>query len=351
MIRTVTKQEALDCPLVAMTSFPEHFEGYIRFALEDMNIDIAHLDFGRTGFRSKACPTDINGHYVDGTFYTKYTGTLLFFHAYDCDCVMRNYPNRKFRTLLLDHRVQPFGDRAISPYNADTIICNGSDALIRDIRTSAPFGNEVRNVGFFTTHYASPARKPKTAFVQAVGNTKYQCQFDIPKVSQMLLDEGYEVNFFDHVLHRSVHTFCGFLLNDTPPHVHYVTSEKPLPKWVRIVKPGVDYIRTLTSCSHYVGYGSSSILTNSFMPGATQILLQSDWLPKCPALFRSAIETLAYPAATLSELRRCLTASPKDDSEVRNYLFGKDRTDVLEKVEEAVIQSLEYRSTFSGVTL
>ena len=102
MIRTVNKQEALGCPLVAITSFPEHFRGYIRFALEDMNIDIAHLDFGRTGFRSKACPTDINGHYVDGTFYTKYTGTFLFFHAYDCDFVLRNYPNRKFRTLLLD---------------------------------------------------------------------------------------------------------------------------------------------------------------------------------------------------------------------------------------------------------
>jgi len=350
MIRTVNKQEALDCPLVAITSFPEHFRGYIRFALEDMNIDIAHLDFGRTGFRSKACPTDMNGHYVDGTFFAKYTGTLLFFHAYDCDCVMRNYPNRKFQTLLLDHRVQPFGDRATSPYNANTIICNGSDALIHDIRKSAPFGNEVGNVGFFTTHYASSVRKPKTAFVQAVGNSKYQCQFDIPEVCQMLLDEGYEVNFFDHVLHRSDHTFEGVLFNNVPPHVHYVQSEKLLPEGVRIVKPGLDYIRTLTSCSHYVGYGSSGIITNSFTPGATQILLQSDWLPKCPCLFRSVIETLSYPVATMSELRRCLIAAPKDDPQVRDYLFGKDRSDILRKVEEAVIQSLAYRSTSSGVT-
>jgi len=349
MIRTVDKQEALDCPLVAITSFRSHFEGYIRFALEDMNIDIAHLDFGRTGFRSKACSTDINGHYVDGTFYTKYTGTLLFFHAYDCDFVMKNYPNRKkFRTLLLDHRVQPHGDRVRSPYHADTIICNGSDALIQDIHGTAPFGKEVNNVGFFTTHYASPTRKPKTAFVQAVGN--YQCPLDLPKVCQMLLDEGYEVNFFDHVLHRSIHTFAGVLFNDTPPHVHYVTSEKPLPEGVRIVKPGLDYIRTLTSCSHYVGYGSSSLLTNSFVPGATQILLKSDWLPKCPSRFRSVIETLSYPAATLSALRLCLTAPPKDDSQIREYLFGENRTDVLQKVEEAVIQSLEKQSTFSGVT-
>jgi len=341
MIRTVNKQEALDCPQVAMTSFPEHLEGYIRFALAEMNIDIAHLDFRRTGFRSKACPTDINGHYVDSAFFAKYPGTLLFFHAYDCDFVMRNYPNRKFRTVLLDHRVQPFGDRATSPYIADTIICNGSDALIRDIRDSAPFGNEVKNDGFFTTHYASPVRKPKTAFVQAVGNSKYQCQFDIPEVCQMLLDEGYDVNFFDHVYHRSVHTFEGILFNNTPPHVHYVASEKPLPEGVRIVSPGLDYIRTLTSCSHYVGYGSSGIITNSFMPGVTQILLHSDWLPKCPSLFRSVIETLSYPVETLSELRRCLTAPPKDDPQVRSYLFGENRADVLEKVEEAVIHSLD----------
>jgi len=342
MIRTVDKQEALDCPLVAITSFPEHYRGYIRFVLEDMNVDITHLDFGRTGFRGKACPTDINGHYVDGTFFAKYSSTLLFFHAYDCNFVMRNYPNCKFRAVLLDHRVQPFGDRAISPYNADVIICNGSDALIWDIRNSAaPFGNEVRNAGFFTTHYASPVRKPKTAFVQAVGDSKYQCQFDIPAVCKMLLDDGYAVNFFDHVYHRSIHTFEGILFNDTPPHVHHVQSAKPLPDGVRVVKPGLDYIRTLTSCSHYVGCGSSSILTNSFRLGATQILLASDWLPKCPALFRSVVETLSYPVETLSELRRCLTALPKDVAEVRKYLFGCDRTDVLGKVEEAVLHSLE----------
>jgi hypothetical protein len=36
------------------------------------------------------------------------------------------------------------------------------------------------------------------------------------------------------------------------------------------------------------------------------------------------------------ELQRCLTAPPKDELQMREYLFGKDRTDVLGKVEEAV---------------
>ena len=218
MIKTVNKEEALDCPLVAITSYPSHFDGYIRYVLEDMNIDIVYLDLGIHGYRSKGCPTDINGHYVDGAFYTKYTGTLLFFHAFDCDHVAKNYPNRSFKTLLLDHRVQPFGDRATSPYNADTIICSGSDVLIRDIRHTAPFGGEVKNVGFFTTHYASPARKSKTAFVQSVGTSRclgyekkdgggydydkpvwdhnpYRCPFDMPEVCKILLDEGYIKKF------------------------------------------------------------------------------------------------------------------------------------------------------------
>ena len=136
----------------------------------------------------------------------------------------------------------------------------------------------------------------------------------------MLLDEGYEVNFFDHVLHR---------------------NGKNLPDGVRAVKHGLDYIRTLTSCSHYVGYGSSGIITNSFMPGATQILLESDWLSKCPRLFRLVVKEISYPVATTSELRRFLTAPPKDDLRMREYLFGKDRTGILGKVEEAVSQSLE----------
>ena len=73
------------------------------------------------------------------------------------------------------------------------------------------------------------------------------------------------------------------------------------------------------------------------MPDATQILLESDWLPKCPNLFQSVVRELSYSAATMSELRQCLTAPPKDSPHMQKYLFGEDRTNVFGKIEEAVL--------------
>ena len=294
--------ELLDGNIVAITSYKNHFEGYIRHALEEMNLDILYCE-----------------QEPSKEFYERYEGTLLCFHAMDVNRIYgihrENLDHRHYRIVLLDHRCQPFGDRATSPYNADYVICNGSHKLIEDIKSISQFGERVLNVGFFTTQYACAERKDKKAFVQTV-KCDYQSEFSHYRICELLLEMGYDVCSFEHVLHG---------------------TGDALPKGVRRVKPGLDYIQTLTSCSHYVGYGSSGVITNAFMPGAVQINLSTDWVSKGSPIFQKVINDLCYTARNEKDLRQLLHAPPKDD--LCEYLFGKNRTNILGKI-KAVIEEI-----------
>lgn len=302
MIKTVhNESELLESNIVAITSYNKHFEGYIRYALEELTLEILY---------SEQDPSR--------EFYERYDGTLLFFHAIDVnrvnDITRENVDCRQYRTILLDHRCQPFGDRAISPYNADYVICNGSNKLIDDIKSVAQFGEHILNIGFFTTHYASKVRKEKKAFVQMV-NYGYESTFSNYRICELLLEMGYDVYSFEHVLHGT-----GVLL----------------PEGIRRVKPGLDYAQTLTSCSLYVGYGSAGVITNAFVPGAVQINLSADWLSKGSPVFRDVVNALCYTAISEEDLKQLLDAPPKGD--LREYLYGNDRTNILGKIEAALTE-------------
>ena len=220
------------------------------------------------------------------------------------------YPWRKYRTILISHGPLPMSCRASTAIKADHVISNGSDELVRSIDFTR-VGHHCM-AGYFPTAYALPKRCEKTALVQITG--KYECRFLPAQVCRLLLERNYRVHVYNHLLYKS--NFSG------------------LPKEVKRVQSGLDYIHTLSSCSHYIFSGTSGFITNMYTPGACMIALSRDWCERNTPLFQHVLRNSCYFAQDENELLTCLDAPPNYDEEMISFLYGRDRTNVIEKINE-----------------
>jgi len=287
--------------LAIYTSYPKHYAGYIHESLNDLGI----LDYA-----SKADSL---------SFFLNYSGCVLCFHATDANKLTR-IKKRQYKIVLLSHQVLPVGDRSLlSSANSDYLICNGSQELIDGLELTNT--KRICNVGFFPTMYASfEYRDAKSVFVQMTtdreGN-EYGSAFTRHSLCQWLLDRGYQVNYFEHCNH------C---------------DPEAVPKNVRRISPGKDYMQTLTRSKYFIGHGTTTPLTNTFMKGAVNICTSDDWRSRQSSVLKNVIDQCCYFANGFDQLADAMESESKYGEEFIAYLFGNDRKNAAEKIGDAVLK-------------
>jgi hypothetical protein len=292
-MRNIKKeQELYDYPFVIAGSHPgPHFRGYY------------HLLFDKLEKTQVVAYTKR----FSETFWENYQGKIICLAPYFSRRL--NRVSRKYQTVLVSHGPFPLGSRVSKPPVADYVITNGSEELLRQIDLSG-VGN-ICTAGYFPTDYFLPERKPKTALVQITG--KYQCRFTPRQVCLLLLNQGFEVSVHNHLL--------------------YWSNLKDLPEGVKRVKTGLEYIHALSSCSHFLFSGTSGFITNMFTSGCTMIMLSRDWASRNRPVFTEILDRACYIAETEEELITSLVKQPKYGTEMTEYLYGSDRTNVIEKID------------------
>jgi hypothetical protein len=224
-----------------------------------------------------------------------------------------SYPWRKYRTILISHGPLPMSCRISKAIKADYLISNGSKDLIDQVDLTHV--GHLCTAGYFPTAYAMPDRKDKTAFVQITG--KYQCRFTLTQVCKLLLDQNFKVYVYNHLLYKSNFT--------------------KLPKEVKKVQTGLEYIQTLSSCSHYIFSGTSGFITNMYTHGACMIVLSQDWIERNKPIFQDILKKSCYIAQDENELRSYLVLPAKYDTEMISFLYGRERHNILEKINEYLL--------------
>jgi hypothetical protein len=293
--------------IAIFTTFPEHYEGYIRIALDEMGFPCVQIS-----------PSTLKEH-------VKRVDYVLCFHSKDATEVM-GISDRKSEIILLSHQVLPVGDRSLLlEANADHLICNGSAKLIRELQTDGYFNGikYIHNIGYFPTMYASCSRCPKTVFVQMTpdkeGN-EYEplfSGFTRQSLCQWLLLCGFQVNYFEHCYHRDV--------------------TDSFPSGVRRVKPGKDYMQSLTGSKYFIGHGTTAPLTNTFTAGAVNFCTSEDWWCKQSAATQSALTQCTCLVDDFHSLFDSLDNATKYSETSTEYLFGVDRLNVSTKVRDTIL--------------
>ena len=283
------------------TSYPNHYTGYIRESLNDLGV------------------LDGAAHDDSLSFFLNYSGCVLCFHASDANRLAR-IKEKQYKIVLLTHQVLPVGDRSfLSSAKADYLICNGSRELLDCLKLTST--KQICTAGFFPTMYASAGnRSPKSVFVQMTTDREgkeYDSTFTRSSLCQWLLDKGYTVNYFEHCYHRDM---------------------EPIPEGVRRIKPGKNYMQTLTSSKYFIGHGTTTLLTNTFIPGAVNICTSTDWKFKQSPVCRNAVERCSYSANNFAQLAEALQMKPKYDDDFISYLFGKDRTNIAGNVLKTLLK-------------
>jgi len=290
------------CPDFAIyTSYLNHYEGYIRESLKDMGL----LDYA----------LNINSL----SFFINYSGCVLCFHAKDAN-VLSNIEGRKYKIILLSHQLLPVGDRSfLSSAHADYLICNGSRKLIEQLNLTGV--KHIINACFFPAMYAlSEGRDPKSVFVQITTDREgkeYGSTFTRNALCRWLLDKGYTVNYFEHCHHSDPET---------------------VPEGVRRVKPGKDYMQTLSVSKYFIGHGTTTPLTNTFIQGAVNICTSTDWLYRQTPILREALEQCSYFIDNFDQLAAVMRREPKYGEAFTSYLFGDDRQNIGERIKEILLK-------------
>lgn len=292
------EREWLEFPMVVAGAHPRpHYRGFY------------HLLFDRLPIPGMA----IAAEDLSGEFLTHYRGKIL--------CLAQSYANwlysrpGQFETVLIDHGPFPAGWRTQKDIFVDHLIINGSEELLEQMNLSGV--GHVCNAGYFPTDYCLPERREKTAMVQITcrnisGTWQDDCPFRVSEVCELLLERGFEVAVYDHVMHPS--------------------DLDGLSESVRLVKPGLDYIQSLSSCSHLVFSGTSGFITNMFTQGCTMIVLSYDWAGKNPPMFQGLLHDCCDFVQTPWELFRSLSYPSKYDMETSEFLFGREPYHVIEKI-------------------
>jgi len=290
------------------TSYPKHYAGYIRESLSDLGV----LDYASN----------------DGalSFFLNYSGCVLCFHASDANKLTR-IKERQYKIVLLSHQVLPVGDRSLlSSANADYLICNGSQKLIDSLELTGT--KHICNVGFFPTMYASSeCRDPKSVFVQMTTDREgkeYGSALTRNSLCKWLLDRGYQVNYFEHCYHRDPET---------------------IPQNVRRINPGKDYMQTLTRSKYFIGHGTTTPLTNTFVKGAVNICTSDDWKSRQSPVLKNAIDQCCYSVNGFEQLDEAMKNEPRYGEDFSSYLFGTERNCIADSVSEILwkIETNKYR--------
>jgi hypothetical protein len=130
------------------------------------------------------------------------------------------------------------------------------------------------------------------------------------------LDKGYQVNYFEH---------CNHLDPET------VLEE------VRRIKSGKDYMQTLLRSKYFIGHGTTTPLTNTFMSGAVNICTSTDWQYRQSPVLRESLERCTYFIDDFDQLAAVMEKEPKYSERFMTYLFGNDRQNIVEKIKDTIL--------------
>ena len=254
------------------------------------------------------------------SFLENYQGHIICLAAHYAEELCQR--KRRYKVILISHGPIPMSWRAPEMLYADHLIDNGSPELIQKIDFSGV--KQICTAGYFPTDYFLDQRKEKLALVQMTTHSpghswQDRCYFSLREICRSLQAEGFEVCVYNHLMYPSD-------LSEISPKI-------------RIVQPGLDYIHTLSSCSHFVFTGTSGFITNASRPGCHMCAISTDWIEKNSSLFREVLYETCHVAESWENLLHCLSLPPKNYADIAQYLYGDDRHNVISKINR-YLQSL-----------
>lgn len=243
-------------------------------------------------------------------FLGRYKGNIIVHTKLNTASLMKR--PRHYRTIHIDHGPLPPARRSWERFHCDHLIVSGSEELAS--RIDFELVGKVHLNGYFPVDYFSADREGGKVLVQVT--EEHRSSMKAVEACRLLLDLGYQTCIYNHVAFKT--DFSG------------------LPAEVSIIRPGLDYVHALSSCSHFVFCGTSGNITCMYTPGCRLLVLGDDWLSRNTPLYSEVTKKSSRCVDDARELKEALDGPSLYDSDLRDYLHGRERGGVIERIRKTL---------------
>lgn len=243
-------------------------------------------------------------------FLSNYRGNIIVMTKLRTDKLSAR--ERSYKTIMITHGPLPVSRRSWQKPRCDYMISNGTPELAK--RLDHKHVGKLITDGYFPTDFFLPDRSNKKALVQVTEPQHSPLQ--IAEVCRMLLDRGYQTLVYNHVIFK--------------------TNLSEVPAEVQFVRAGLDYVRALSTCSHFVFCGTSGFITCMYTQGCRMICLGENWARKNKKEFSDILLKSCHVVQTETEFIDALDQPSKYGQEMTEYLFGRDRGSVIDKIQKSL---------------